>query len=106
MRETLRCRYTQSHDDDEHKKIAACYDKMGEWQLPDSWANIAMRAKQLVDIVACDVPYDDKEQIRRYVLRATQGAPLFNLLELKTENEMQSIVDELQSFNIIEPKTN
>lgn len=106
MLETLRCRYTQSHDDDEQNKITACYDKMGEWQLPDSWASIAMRTKQLVDIVACDVPYDDKEQIRRYAIRVTKGAPLFNLLELKTEKEMQSIVDELQSFNIIEPKTN
>lgn len=106
MRDTLRCRYAQSQSESERREISRCYDKMGEWKLPESWTWVAVRTKQLIEVVACGEEYDDKERLRKFVLDVSKDAPLTNLLEYNTEREMENIVEELQNFNIIEPKRN
>lgn len=106
MCDTLRCRYAQCDDARERAEIDKCYNRLSEWEIPESWVWVAARTKQLVEVVACGEQYDDKERLRKFVLDVSKDAPLTNLLEYNTEQEMQNIIDELQHFNIIEPKRN
>ncbi len=98
IHETMRCRYAQAHSPEERKKIERIYNDSDEWEPPESWVYIAARCKQLVEVVACTTPYDERKSIVDYVDRVVAKGRMCEILDEGCEPEISILCIELTEY--------